>query len=220
MMNSTNFANVKRRVIRMGPRGGFFVTKTGGEKKPRPVARFRKAADGSLVKLTKANLPNVPEAIRPKRAAAAKATVARPRLSPGAKATKMFATIMNKGPRKVRKNKGLRRKASPSPNQGALLRQMNTESRRMAVTRAKKAVVATKKANDKVIDMAAKVALKANKQAAEKAKKAINKTMMVVSPGGTIYKSKRSMLQRKSRATKKNFVNKMTNTNPFAALAK
>lgn len=99
MMNSTNFANSKQRVIRMGPRGGFYVSKGDGQKKRQPVAKFRKAADGSMVKLTKANLPNVPEAIRPARAAAAKATP-KPRgrkpMSNSAKATKMFAKVLNK----------------------------------------------------------------------------------------------------------------------------
>ena len=115
MMNSTNFANSKQRLIRMGPRGGFYVAKNDGGKKRNPVARFRKAADGSMVKLTKANLPNVPEAIRPARAPAAKATPKPRGLSNSAKATKMFQTILAKGPRKVRKNKGVARKKAPTP---------------------------------------------------------------------------------------------------------
>jgi hypothetical protein len=140
MMNSTNFANSKQRVIRMGPRGGFYVARADGEKKRNPVARFRRAADGSMVKLTKANLPNVPEAIRPARAAEAKAAPKprgrkpmtdsakaskmfadilakgprKPRgrkpMTDSAKASKMFAAILAKGPRKVRKNKGVARK--------------------------------------------------------------------------------------------------------------
>ena len=141
MMNSTNFANSKQRVIRMGPRGGFYVSKADGQKKRNPVARFRKAADGSMVKLTKTNLPNVPEAIRPATPKplgrppatnSAKATkmfakvlnkvpskVRKP-MSNSAKATKMFAKVLNKGPRKVRKNKGVRRvpakpKVAPKP---------------------------------------------------------------------------------------------------------
>lgn len=74
MMNSTNFANSKRRVITLGPRGAFRVGKMDGTFKYAPVARFRKAADGSMVKLTETNLPKVPEKIRPARAAAAKPT--------------------------------------------------------------------------------------------------------------------------------------------------
>ena len=151
-MNSTNFANSKQRVIRMGPRGGFYVAKVDGQKKRNPVARFRKAADGSMVKLTKANLPNVPEAIRPKRAAAAKATPKPRGMSNSAKATKMFAKILNKQ-------------------------------------------VAPPKA-------------KANKVAA--------KNVIVVSPGGTLYKSKRSEMALKRAAAQK----KLRKQNPFAALNK
>lgn len=198
MMNSTNFANSKQRVIRMGPRGGFYALKADGQKKRNPVAKFRKATDGSMVKLTKANLPNVPEAIRPARAAAAKATVARPRLSPGAKATKVFQAILNKPPRKVRKNKGVLRvapkaRASPKPR-------------------------GRKPASDsvKATKMFAKIL---NKQVAPpkvKANKLASKNVMVLSPGGTIYKSKRSMMARTRAANLK----KMRRKNPFAALNK
>ena len=136
-MNSTNFANSKRRVITLGPRGAFRVGKMDGTFKYAPVARFRKAADGSMVKLTKTNLPKVPEAIRPARAAAAKAT-----------------TPM------VRKNK-------------------------VAPANARK-----------------------NKPAA--------KNVIVVSPGGTLYKNKRSNTALKRATTQK----KLRNRNPFTALSK
>ena len=152
MMNSTNFANSKQRVIRMGPRGGFYALKADGQKKRNPVAKFRKATDGSMVKLTKANLPNVPEAIRPARAAAAKAAPKPRGMSNSAKATKMFATILNKQ-------------------------------------------VAPPKA-------------KANKVAA--------KNVIVVSPGGTLYKSKRSEMALKRAGAQK----KLRKQNPFAALNK
>ena len=152
MMNSTNFANSKQRVIRMGPRGGFYVAKADGQKKRNPVAKFRKAADGSMVKLTKANLPNVPNAIRPARAAAAKATPKPRGMSNSAKATKMFQGILNKKA-PVRKPK------------------------------------------------AAKVAAK---------------NVIVVSPGGTLYKSKRSEMALKRARNQK----KLRSQNPFAALNK
>tara|TARA_R110001592_G_scaffold222699_2_gene477919 strand:+ start:9381 stop:10025 length:645 start_codon:yes stop_codon:yes gene_type:complete len=210
MMNSTNFANSKQRVIRMGPRGGFYVSKADGQKKRNPVARFRKAADGSMVKLTKTNLPNVPEAIRPATPKplgrppatnSAKATkmfakvlnkvpskVRKP-MSNSAKATKMFAKVLNKGPRKVRKNKGVRRvpakpKVAPKP----LGRPPATNSAK-----------ATK--------MFAKVL---NKKAP------VTKNVIVVSPGGTLYKSKRAAAGADRAARKK----KLLRQNPFAALNK
>jgi len=125
MMNSTNFANSKRRVITLGPRGGFRVTKKSGEVSYSPVARFRKTANGSMVKLTKTNLSKVPDAIRPARAAAAKQPT-----------------------RMVRKNKAAR------------------------------------------------------------------KNVIVVSPGGTLYKNKRSKTALKRAAAQK----KLRNRNPFATL--
>ena len=150
MMNSTNFLNGQERVIRMGPRGGFYALKKDGSKKRNPVARFRKAADGSLVRLTKANLPKVPEAIRPARAAAAKATPKPRGMSNSAKATKMFQAILNK--------KAPARKPK-----------------------------------------AAKVAAK---------------NVIVVSPRGTLYKSRRSqMALNRAKAQKK-----LRQQNPFAAL--
>lgn len=124
-MNSTNFANSKRRVITLGPRGGFRVTKKSGEVSYSPVARFRKMANGSMVKLTKTNVSKVPEAIRPARAAAAKPTT-----------------------RTVRKNKPAR------------------------------------------------------------------KNVIAVTPGGTLYKNKRSNVALKRATTQK----KLRNRNPFVAL--
>jgi len=140
-MNSTNFANSKQRVIRMGPRGGFYVSKADGQKKRNPVARFRKAADGSMVKLTKTNLPNVPEAIRPARATPK--PLGRPPATNSAKATKMFAKVLNK-------------------------------------------------------------------------KAPVTKNVIVVSPGGTLYKSKRAKVALERAAGKK----KLLRQNPFAALNK
>lgn len=132
MMN-TNFANSKKRVIRQGLRGGMYVMTAKGLKSYGPVAKFRKVANGTMKKLLPANLANVPNAIRPKRVAAAKPSslapanarkarmnamalkrnagampaprrrvraTPKPRgrkpMSNSAKATKMFAKIMNK----------------------------------------------------------------------------------------------------------------------------
>lgn len=193
MMNSTNFANSKQRVIRMGSRGGFYIAKADGEKKYNPVAKFRKAADGSMVKLTKTNLPNVPEAIRPARAAEAKGTP-KPRgrkpMSNSAKATKMFQGILNKPPRKVRKNKGVPRMSDSAK-----------------ATKTFQAILA--KGPRKV---------RKNKGVARKPKapKVAAKNVIVVSPGGTLYKSKRSeMALKRARAQRK-----LREENPFAALNK
>ena len=193
MMNSTNFANSKQRVIRMGPRGGFYVSKGDGQKKRQPVAKFRKAADGSMVKLTKANLPNVPEAIRPARAAAAKATP-KPRgrkpMSNSAKATKMFQAVLNKPAHKVRKNKAPN---APKPR-----------GRKPMSNSAKATKMFAKVLNKKVAPPKAKAA------------KVAAKNVIVVSPGGTLYKSKRSEMALKRAKNQK----KLRRQNPFAALNK
>ena len=226
MMNSTNFANSKQRVIRMGPRGGFYVAKADGSKKRNPVARFRKAANGSMMKLTKANLPNVPEAIRPKRAAAAKAAPKPRGMSNSAKATKMFATILNKGPRKVRKNKGVARKkvATPLAPANARKARMNAMAAKrnagtMAAPRRRVRVAPKPRGmsnSAKATKMFAKIL---NKQVAPpkaKANKVASKNVIVVSPGGTLYKSKRSEMALKRAAAQK----KLRKQNPFAALNK
>ena len=189
-MNSTNFANGMKRAIRLGSRGGFFVAKADGSKKYNPVAKFRKAADGSMVKLTKANLPSVPDAIRPARAAAAKAAP-KPRgrkpLTESAKATKMFQTMLNKpAARKVRSNKGVARKPKAPKPRG---RKPLTESAK---------------------------ATKMFQAMLNKAPKVAAKNVIVVSPGGTLYKSKRSEMALKRAAAQK----RLRRQNPFAALNK
>jgi hypothetical protein len=226
MMNSTNFANSKQRVIRMGPRGGFYVAKADGQKKRNPVARFRKAADGSMVKLTNVNLTNVPEAIRPTRAAA-KATP-KP-MNDSAKATKMFQTILAKPVRKVRKNKGVARKKMPTPmaapnarkarmnamtlkRAGGAMPAPRSRVRAMPKPRGRKPMSESAKATK----MFAKVL---NKQVAPpkpKAAKVAKKNVIVVSPGGTLYKSKRSEMALKRADAQK----RLRQQNPFAALNK
>ena len=232
MMNSTNFANSKQRVIRVGPRGGFYVAKADGSKKRNPVAKFRKAADGSMVKLTKANLPNVPNAIRPARAAAAKATP-KPRgrkpMSNSAKASKMFATILNKGSRKVRKNKGVARKKvatplAPANARKARINAMALKRNAGAMPAPRRRVRATPKPRGrkplsnsaKATKMFAKILNKKVAPPKAKANKVAAKNVIVVSPGGTIYKSKRSEMALKRAAAQK----KLRRQNPFAALNK
>tara|TARA_R110002072_G_scaffold5495_8_gene35170 strand:- start:905 stop:1474 length:570 start_codon:yes stop_codon:yes gene_type:complete len=185
MMN-TNFANSKKRVIRQGLQGGMYVMTTKGSKSYGPVAKFRKAANGALKKLSKANLLNVPNAIRPKRVAKATPTPMAPAAARKARmnamAAKRNAGAMAAPRRRVR--------AAPKP------RGMSNSAR------------ATK--------MFAKIL---NKQVAPpkaKANKVAKKNVIVVSPGGTIYKSKRSELALKRAAAQK----KMRRQNPFAALNK
>jgi hypothetical protein len=227
MMNSTNFLNGQERVIRMGPRGGFYALKKDGSKKRNPIARFRKAADGSLVRLTKANLPKVPEAIRPARAAAAKATPKPRGMSNSAKATKMFQTILAKGPRKVRKNKGVARKKAPTPMAAPNARKARMNA--MALKRAagampapRRRIRATPKPRGRKPMSNSAMATKLfqailNKKAPArkpKAAKVAAKNVIVVSPRGTLYKSKRSqMALNRAKAQKK-----LRQQNPYAAL--
>ena len=204
MMNSTNFANSKQRVIRMGPRGGFYVAKNDGGKKRNPVAKFRKAADGSMVKLTKANLSNVPKAIRPARAPAAKA--APKRMSPGTKASQMFTTkVLNKKPRARKANSPATKATKMEYRQ--IYRNLFGSARK---PRGRKPMSESARATK----MFAKILNKKVPARKPKAAKVAAKNVIVVSPGGTLYKSKRSeMALKRARAQKK-----MRRQNPFAAL--
>ena len=69
-MNSTGYANVKRRVIYRNPKtGAFFVKTAQGMKKYSPVARFRVLKNGNApVRITMNTRTNVPNKIRPARA--------------------------------------------------------------------------------------------------------------------------------------------------------
>ena len=69
-MNSTGYANVKRRVIYRNPKtGAFFVKTAQGMKKYSPVARFRVLKNGNApVRVTMNTRTNVPIKIRPARA--------------------------------------------------------------------------------------------------------------------------------------------------------
>ena len=58
------FANSKKRMIQMSDKGVPFVMTAAGKKSYKPVAAFKKNANGSLVKLQNTN--NVPNAIKPK----------------------------------------------------------------------------------------------------------------------------------------------------------
>ena len=68
-MNSTGFANVKRRVIYRNPKtGAFFVKTAQGLKKYSPTARFRVANNGKSRRITMNTRNSVPNKIRPARA--------------------------------------------------------------------------------------------------------------------------------------------------------
>jgi hypothetical protein len=124
MVNApTNYLNSKQRRIFHGDRGGYFV-RTASGKSYDPKAGYRKAGgEGATVKITagRNNTSMIPAKIRP---AARK----------GGKLSYKTALVG----RKVRKNKGVRRvvRATPmshGPNQGYLLRLMDTQSRRRKV---------------------------------------------------------------------------------------
>ena len=67
-MNSTGFANVKRRVIYRNPKtGAFFVKTAEGMKKYSPTARFRMTNNGKALRITMNTRNNVPNKIRPAR---------------------------------------------------------------------------------------------------------------------------------------------------------
>ena len=105
------------------------------------------------------------------------------------------------GPRKVRSNVGVKR----GPQAGVVQRRMNAATKRAAVKRAAGPVVRKPRVNKGV-----KRGMRTPTEAAlyqmifgpeKKAVKAVK--AMIVSPGGTTYKSRASMLRRKKTAAKK-----------------
>ncbi len=120
MNQTTNFANSKKRMIRMSSRGVPFVGTKTGAKQYKPKAAFMLNANtGSLRVLTKSN--NVPKIIAP----AVRKVRSNKGVARGPRENLMLARIMNgkynapvrkvrvvkkvvvAGPRKVRSNKGV-----------------------------------------------------------------------------------------------------------------
>ena len=92
---------------------------------------------------------------------------------------------------RVLKPRAPRARLVRSPNQGALLRKMNAQSKRLALARAKRNA------------------------------RAVSARVMISSPGGTVYKSKRSMAAKKkalSRIKAMNDLLKAISPNPFSML--
>jgi hypothetical protein len=147
MDQTTNFANSKKRVIRMSAKGKPFVMTADGKKSYGPKAAFKKnAASGSLVKLTKGNA--VPNKIAPARLPAAPKPAGGPRklrsnkgVKRGPREETLYKMVFgNKkipgGPRKVRSNKGTKRQLVATPRQGLYKgRAAATRRRRTQATR-------------------------------------------------------------------------------------
>lgn len=142
---ATNFANSKKRAIRLSDKGTYFVRTVDGKRSYGPKAAYRKKPDGTMRKLRVGSA--VPAKI--KRATRSNKGVARgpaaaprkPRSNKGVArgpqqgvvqrrmnaAAKRAGVRRAAGPRKPRANKGVAR----GPREGALQRLMNTESKRM-----------------------------------------------------------------------------------------
>ena len=100
------FANSKKRMIQMSDKGVPFVMTAAGKKSYKPVAAFKKNANGSLVKLKNTN--NVPNAIKPK-----------------AMKKPSYANMVKKStttpkPRKTRSNKGASREGTAERRAAAM----------------------------------------------------------------------------------------------------
>lgn len=213
-MTPTKYQNSKGRRIFLSVGGKPFVRTEAGKRSYNPIAKKMTMNNGSARNLRPANVKNVPNAIRPKRVAAAKkAPVARkPRANKGVArktnsakaatkvASKMLAAAKRaaaKGPRKVRKNKGVAR----GPQEGVVQRRMNALSKKMAAKGPRKVRknkgVARKTNSMKATNMFRKIL---NKPAKRKPRSNKGKARsMVASPGGTVYKGM-SALTRAIRA--------------------
>jgi hypothetical protein len=150
MDQTTNFANSKKRVIRISAQGKPFVMTNKGKRSYEPKAAFRKnAASGALVKLVKGN--SVPKALAPARLPAAPKPTGAPRkvrsnkgMKRGPREATLYKMVfgnkkMPGAPRKVRSNKGTKRKLISTPRQGlykgraAATRRQRTEAQRKLV---------------------------------------------------------------------------------------
>lgn len=214
MPESTNFGNIKRRVIMKGDRGGYFVNLGEGKKKYNPVAVFRKNMNGSLVKLTKKNA--VPAEIKRKTRSNA-GVVRKAAVSPNQ--GNVFRQIF-KSPvmRKPRSNKGVARKVVRTPNEGDLFRQIfKTPVARKP--RADKGKVRTPDQGALFRKIFKTPVMRKTKQRAPAIRRAKGRPM-VSSPGGTMYKSAAAATRRKTVAAKRKVVKNLSNANPFAALFK
>lgn len=130
MDQTTNFANSKKRMIRMSAKGVPFVMTADGKKQYSPKAAFKKTPDGGLRKLVKTNtVPNkiAPAMLKGRKVRSNKGTmgVRKPRsnkgVARGPREATLYRMIFNgnldapRGPtgRKVRSNKGKARGPRP-----------------------------------------------------------------------------------------------------------
>lgn len=124
MDQTTNFANSKKRMIRMSAKGVPFVMTPAGKKQYSPKAAFKKTTEGSLRKLDKTNaVPNkiAPAMLKGRKMRSDKGTVGvrKPRsnkgVARGPRESTLYRMIFNgkldapRGPtgRKIRTNKGV-----------------------------------------------------------------------------------------------------------------
>ena len=161
----TKYANAKQHRIYLTPKGRPFTTSSAGKRSYGAKAKFV-TNNGTMRKVTPGNMKNIPNAMRPavrrgddKPKTVSKAAGTRVRLQKtnSAKATNMFAKILNKKPRA---NKGMARK---------------TESAKAATKAASKMMAAAKRAARKpTVSNARKVQSAASKVAT--AAKRVRKT--------------------------------------------
>ena len=137
-MESGKFANSKRRMIQVSEKGKPFVMRGDGKKAYGPKAAFKKNSAGTLIRLKPTN--TVPKMIAPARVPAppkAKGGPRKVRKNVGVKRGPREATLYRMvfgsakmpGVRKVRSNKGMKRKLVASPS-GKLYKGKAAASRR------------------------------------------------------------------------------------------
>ena len=147
-MESGKFANSLGRMIRVSDKGKAFVMTKDGKRSYKPKAAFKKNAAGNLIRLKPTN--SVPKVIAPARVPAppkAKGGPRKVRKNIGVKRGPREATLYRMvfgsakmpGVRKVRSNKGTKRKLVASPSgklykgKAAASRRKTTQARRKLV---------------------------------------------------------------------------------------
>ena len=142
---ATNFADSKKRAIRLSDKGTYYVKTSDGKRSYGPKAAFKKTNVGGMRKLRVGSaVPNkIKRVVRSNKGVARGPAAAprKPRANKGVARGPQEGVVQRRmnaaanragarrvaGPRKPRANKGVAR----GPREGALQRMMNTESKRM-----------------------------------------------------------------------------------------
>ena len=204
--SSTKYANAKQHRIFLTVKGRPFTRSSAGKVSYGAKAKFVTNNAGNLRKVTPGNMKNIPNAMRPanrrgdsKPSTVSKAAGKRVRLQKtnSAKATNMFAKILNKKAPRARANKGVARKTESAKAATKAASKMMTAAKRAA----RKPTVSNAR---KVQSAASKVATAAKRVRKTNSAKATNMFAKVLNRTRKAPKAKASARPARARMVRKN----------------